>query len=405
LGLRAYSLTGRGQLWELADPKSFFGEKSMSTGTKASFNPDRREFGRLALAGAIGGTAFLSRIGAGAPKIHENSPGIKLSVQLPTDPSDEDLQFVKQLGVGYVNIPTGGERATYENFLRLRQKVEAAGLRVWNIGNSNVHNMEEVTLNLQGRDAKIEEYKAYLRNLSRAGIFYTTYAHMGNGIWSTAREPTRGGASARAFDQAKADKGNWAGKVFTGPLTHGRVYSKQEIWDNYSYFIKAVVPVAEQEGIRIGIHPDDPPVPELGGVPRCIFSSFDGYKRALEIANSPNVGMCLCVGCWLEGGKLMGKDVIETIRYYGRLGKLFKVHFRNVNAPLPHFVETFLDDGYMDMYKVMKALCEARFDGALIADHVPAMAGGGRVGTAHSIGYMKALLERAKAEPGLRACQ
>jgi hypothetical protein len=86
------------------------------------------------------------------------------------------------------------------------------------------------------------------------------------------------------------------------------------------------------------------------------------------------------VGCWLEGGKL------------------FKVHFRNVNAPLPHFVETFVDNGYMDMYKVMKALREVKFDGAVIADHVPGMVGGGRVGTAYSIGYIKALLDQVNAE-------
>lgn len=366
------------------------------------YKPGRREFGKIAFAGALGGADFLYRPATGAPKVRNNTPGIKLSVQMPTNPTDEDLQFVRQLGVEYVNIPTGGENSTFENFLRLRKRVEAVGLKVWNIGNSDVHNMEEVTLNLPGRDRKIEEYKTYLRNLGRAGIYYTTYAHMGNGIWSTERELSRGGAPARAFDLAKAEKGTWAGKVFTGPLTHGRTYSKQEIWDNYSYFVKAVVPVAEEEGIRIGIHPDDPPVPDLGGVPRCIFGSFDGYKRALEIADSPNVGMCLCVGCWLEGGTLMGKDVLETISYFGGRRKLFKVHLRNVNAPLPHFVETFLDDGYLDMYKVMKALYGVGFDGAVIADHIPVMAGGTKTGTAYSIGYMKALLERAKAEPGVQ---
>ncbi len=370
----------------------------MPASGKNRHTPGRREFGRIAVAGAIGCADFLSRPAAAVPKTYSHPPGIKFSVQMPTDPTDEDLQFVRQLGVEYVNIPTGGENSTLENFLRLRKKVEACGLKVWNIGNSNVHNMEEVTLNLPGRDRKIEEYKTYLQNLGRAGIYYTTYAHMGNGIWSTQREMTRGGASARAFDLAKADKGYWADKVFTGPLTHGRTFSKQEIWDNYTYFIRAVVRVAEEEGIRIGIHPDDPPVPELGGIPRCVFSSFDGYKRALELADSPNVGMCLCVGCWLEGGTLMGKDVLETISYFGQRRKLFKVHFRNVNAPLPHFVETFLDDGYMDMYKVMKALYEVGFDGAVIADHIPAMAGGTKTGTAHSIGYMNALLARAKAE-------
>jgi mannonate dehydratase len=351
----------------------------------------RRAFGRLAIAAAGGTTLFPAGWG-------KAGGGINLSIQIPTDPSDEDLQFVNQLGVEYVNIPTGGANATLENFMRLRTKVEAAGLKVWNIGNSNVHNMEEVTLNLPGRDEKIEEYKAYLRNLGKAGIHYTTYAHMGNGIWSTERELTRGCASSRAFDLAKADQGNWAGKIFKGPLTHGRTYTKEEIWENYRYFIKAVTPVAEKEGIRIGIHPDDPPVPELGGVPRCIFSSFDGYKGALEIAASPNVGMCLCVGCWLEGGKLMGRDVLETIRYFGGQGRLFKVHFRNVDAPLPHFVETFLDNGYMDMYRVMKALREVNFDGAVIADHIPGMIGGGRAATAYSIGYMKALLARANEE-------
>ena len=94
----------------------------------------------------------------------------------------------------------------------------------------------------------------------------------------------------------------------------------------------------------------------------------------------------------------MGKDALETIRHFGGLGKLFKVHFRNVEAPLPHFVETFPNSGYMDMYKVMKALVEANFDGVAIPDHIPRMAEGGRIGTAYTIGYMQALLDRAQEE-------
>jgi mannonate dehydratase len=110
------------------------------------------------------------------------------------------------------------------------------------------------------------------------------------------------------------------------------------------------------------------------------------------------VGICLCVGCWLEGGSGMGKDVFETIRYFGERKKLFKVHFRNVDQPLPHFVETFIDDGYMDMYKVVKALRQVDFDGVMIADHIPMMADDHRLGTAYTIGYMKALLNRVNAE-------
>src|SRR5205809_1235889 len=174
----------------------------------------RRNFIKLA-AGAVATSAVWKPLEAqAATKLEPLPRGIKVSLQISTDASDEDLQFAQQLGVAYVNIPTGGNKATLENFIRLKQRVEAAQLKVWNIGNSNVHNMPEVTLNLPGRDQKIEEYKTFLRNLAKAGIFYTTYAHMGNSIWSSARETTRGGASSRAFDMAKGPKGNWAGKVF-----------------------------------------------------------------------------------------------------------------------------------------------------------------------------------------------
>jgi mannonate dehydratase len=365
---------------------------------RAKFGLDRRRFTKLALMGTLGGAGLLSQARQSAAKLPNIMPGIKIAVQMGPDPSDEDLQFVRQLGVEYITIWLHSDGSTYENFMRLRRKAEGASLKIWNIGNLDLHNMPDVTLNLQGRDQKIEEYKAYLRNLGKAGIAYTTYAHMGNGIWSSEREKTRGGALARAFDMSKSHFGQFDGKIYNGPLTHGRIYSEREIWDNYTYFIKAVTPVAEETGVRIGIHPDDPPVPQLGGVPRCIFSTFEGYKRAFEIADSPNIGMCLCCGTWLEGGKAMGKDLLETIRYFGARDKIFKVHFRNVSAPLPHFVETYVDDGYMDMSKVMRALHKANFDGGLIADHIPETVGGPRVGTAYSVGYMKALLKETTRE-------
>ena len=147
--------------------------------------------------------------------------------------------------------------------------------------------MPEVTLNLPGRDRKIEEYKQYLRNLAKAGIFYTTYAQMGNGIWSSERETTRGNARARAF-RLETARGNGPTRSLKAPLTHGRKVRRRSSGRTIRNFIRQVVPVAEEVGIRIGIHPDDPPVPELGGVPRCIFGNFDGYVRALEIANSPS---------------------------------------------------------------------------------------------------------------------
>ena len=340
-------------------------------------------------------SAAAARAAVGAKKpLPPLEPGIKITLQIPNTCAEEDLAFAKQIGVQYVNSGTTG--GTYEDFVRIKSKVEASGLHLANVGNTRVHNMPEVTLNLAGRDAKIEEYKQYLRNLGRAGIGYTTYAHMGNGIWSSDPETTRGGAKARAFHQNTA-KGWWIEKTFDGPLTHGRRYSKEELWENWTYFIRQVAPVAEEVGVRIGIHPDDPPVPELGGIPRCIFGNYDGYVRALEIANSPNVGVCLCCGTWMEGGKTMGRDCLGAIEGFARMGKLWKVHFRNVTGPAPDFVETYIDDGYTDMKKVMRALVKADFRGILIADHVPQMIGDRRTGWAYSIGYIRALYDMARA--------
>ena len=327
---------------------------------------------------------------------------MKIALQARTEPSEEDITFIHQLGLDQVVLWTNGSdpsKASAEYFASRKEIYGDAGINVFGFGNIKVHNQDSIVLKLPGRDEKIEEYLTHLRNLGKAGIGYTTYAHMANGIWKTERESARGGASARAFDLAKLDTegyGSWDRKTYKTPLSHDRKYTSDEIWTNYEYFVRKAAPVAEQEGVNIGIHPDDPPVEELAGVPRCIFSSFDGYKRALEIADSPNVGICLCVGCWLEGGTLMGKDVLETIDYFGKQNKIFKVHFRNVNQPLPHFTETFLDDGYADMYKILKALKKVNFNGVFIADHIPRMING--AGTAFSIGYMKGLLERVNAE-------
>jgi len=328
----------------------------------------------------------------------EVSPGMKIAAQVSPEASQADLQLIRQMGVEYAVVWTNAEKASYEYYASRKEIFAKEEVKIYGFGNSSVHNQDAIVLNLPNRDEKVEEYKRHLRNLGKAGIPYTTYAHMANGIWSTEREVTRGGAPARAFDVEKARVGYWDGAEYRAPLSHGREYSQDEIWENFTRFIQEVAPVAEEAGVRIGIHPDDPPVPELGGVPRCIFSNFEGYRRALEIADSPNVGMCLCVGCWLEGGELMGKSAVETIHYFGERKKLFKIHFRNVNQPLPHFVETFIDDGYGDMYPVIQALRDVEFDGVLIADHIPMMGDDFRLGTAYTLGYMKALVDRAVKE-------
>lgn len=335
------------------------------------------------------------------PGYYGSSPGIQIGTQLSATATDEEIQFVKQLGVEWVM--TGFRDAndhTLENYIALRKRFESHGLRIYRLANHSCHNMPQVTLNLPGRDEKIQEYLQYIRNLGAAGIYYSTYAHMGNGIWSSGREEIRGGALARAFHIDDPNKvGRWISEQFKEPLSYDREYTEEELWDNYTTFIKQVVPVAEEAGVYIGIHPDDPPVYPLGGIPRCIFGSFEGYRRAIDMADSPNIGVCLCTGCWLEGGEAMGRDVVETIHYFGERKKLFKVHFRNVTKPMPAgFVETYMDDGYFDMYRIVQALQDVGFDGAIMSDHLPHMVGGRYAAEAYGIAYMKGLVNAARSQ-------
>jgi len=340
----------------------------------ATFDLARRDFAKL----AVGGAALLSNAVPSSAKMTPIPPGIKIGTSVG-QASPDMMLYLKQLGVTWLSVAPQQATANAEGFIKQREEWEAGGFKVYNIGSGvgpsgSLHNMPEVTLNLPGRDQKIEEYLNYIRYLGKARIPYSTYAHMGNGIWRSGRETLPRGYSGSTLDLSSPDaRGNWAGKSYAEPLSHGRVFTKEEIWENYTYFIKKVVPVAEEAGVRIGIHPDDPPQPMLAGVPRCIFSNFEGYKRAIEIANSPNIGVCLCCGSWLEGGKMTGADPVEMIKYFGPKKKLFKIHFRNVSAPLPHFTETMIDDGYYDMSKIMRALVEVKFEGIVIPDHVPGL--------------------------------
>ena len=242
----------------------------------------------------------------------------------------------------------------------------------------------------------IDRYLQYITDLGKAGIHYATYAHMGNGIWrNDQRRPVRGGASAKGLDLEVPNRSVSFGD-FHWPLSHGRVYSEEELWENYEYFIRQVVPVAQSAGVYIGIHPDDPPFHTIAGVPRRIFGTFDGYKRALAIAGSPHIGACLCVGCWLEGGEDMGCTPEEFIRHFAAQGQLFKLHVRNVTAPLSSpggFNETFPDAGYYNLVNVLEALDETGFDGVIMNDHLIDMVGGHYTCEAYFTAYLKGAVD------------
>jgi mannonate dehydratase len=252
-----------------------------------------------------------------------------------------------------------------------------------------------IQLGRKGRDEDIALYQSFLKSLGELAIPVANYDfHPGN-TYTTAQVERRG-YRTREFNlddfKSRVEKRRFE-----------REYSAEEIWENYTHFLKSVLPVAEQANIKLALHPDDPPVAKMNGVAK-ILTHYDGYKRAEQIAGgSKHWGLTFCVGTWAEGGDRMGKNVFEMIRDFGRRGKILDVHFRNVSAPLPHFVETFPDEGYLDLYQVMRTLREVGFNGAMEPDHVPQLTGDKGIrpgGTAYCIAVMRAWLRRANAEVG-----
>jgi mannonate dehydratase len=301
--------------------------------------------------------------------------------------TDDMLRFAKQLGVSGVLLNTpvlpGDKRWEYMDLVQLRATVEDYGLTLEALENVPLQFYDKAMLGLPERDEQIENYQETIRNVGRAGIPILGYHWMPNSVWRTSTTTLgRGGAHVTSFD---------LGLVQNAPLTHGRVYGDDEMWQNYAYFLKAVLPVAEEFGVKLALHPDDPPVESLGGIAR-LFRGFEGFRRGvLEIAPSPNHGLDFCMGCWSE----MGKGVIEPIEYFGSRGKIFYVHFRDVQGVVPKFQECFIGEGNVSTVEAMRALKRVGFTGFFIDDHVPHMVDDsdfGHRGRAHATGYILGLL-------------
>jgi len=327
---------------------------------------------------------------------HWSAKGLKLGIshQRPEELHDKHFDYLKQMGVEYLEIRIPSERSSLKNIIEIRDKVEKAGLKVFEIMLADKYNFKGAALGFPGRDEEIVFFQNFLRDLGRAGIDTTTYAWQTGGIYKTGTTKTRG-CRTRLFELESA---------MAEPDSYNKDFSGAEIWDNYEYFIKRVLPVAEDAGVRLQLHPNDPPVTHRG-VPR-IFSSRNAFRNAMEIADhSPYSGMLFCTGTFAEmsGPEGKGEDLVEAIHEFGSRGHIYQVHFRNVSSTLPDFHETYPDDGYLNMYKVMKALGEVNFNGMVVPDHVPfcenSEAGPG-AGEAYIFGYIRALIQAVETELG-----
>lgn len=326
--------------------------------------------------------------------------------------TEDKLRFAAQIGASGIQLNTPklpGDAQWEEKDLRaLVVKAREYGLPIEAIENVPVHFYDKAMLGLPGRDEQIEHYRTTVRNIGRAGIPILGFHFMPNSVWSTDRRaPGRGGAGCRQFDMAVVETATSAdelrqylptglGRQSAMPLAKpGEVlYTEEQMWANYEYFMRAVLPAAEEAGVRLALHPDDPPVPMLGGVAR-LFYKPENFKRAWRLnPDSDAWGLDLCLGCCSEmGGKTAVRDMIE---FFGPKGRIFYVHFRDVQGVVPNFTECFIGEGNFDPAEVIVLLKRSGFTGFLLDDHSPHMDGDSEWchrGRAHAIGYMQGLMQ------------
>lgn len=317
--------------------------------------------------------------------------------------TDELLQLMKQLGVkdvlltphrhpGFESAMPMGRAWTYDEITEVQEKIESYGLRLFAFEKMPIP-LYEILLDNDTREEKMDAIKTTIRNMGRAGVPVLGYSgHPPDGAVRTSRTvKIRGGAEASAFSDSDIDDGS---------LLFDRRYTEDEIWSLYEEYLQEILPIAEEAAITLAVHPSDPPLREIGGIP-LLFRNFKNFKKVMEIASSDNHALKFCLGCWSE----MDEDIPEVLRYFGG-DNIAYVHFRDVVGTVPEFYETFLDDqrSNFDEYKVLQTLQDIDFSGVMTPDHVPMMEGdsdwefGGTTGRTFTIGYLKGLLKGAQSQ-------
>lgn len=293
---------------------------------------------------------------------------------------------------GYAAGHTAADLPWDEGALRLlKQRYEDAGLDL--VGIEDSPPLDRARLGLPGRDEEIEHFCTQVRAMGKLGIPMLCYNWMAVIPWlrTSVALRGRGGALVTGFDRAVLEglPPTWAGEV-----------SAEQFWDAFAYFIRRVAPVAEQAGVRLALHPDDPPLAPLRGLGR-IMNSVEAFQRVIDLIDSPANAITLCQGNFT----LMTDDLPGVIRDFGRQGRIAFAHFRDVRGTRERFVETFHDEGQTDMYACMKAWVEIGYDGPMRPDHVPTLETDSNenpaysnLGRLHAIGYMTGLREAAMAE-------
>lgn len=364
----------------------------------------------------------LTAVGLGASALSETAPAVEpanntqrkaglpkrralMKVGHQHDHSEETLRLLAGLGVNNIcsGLPSAklDDNWTVENLTKFRERVEGFGLKLDMIplplSSAYIARAENPNILLgksPERDREIDQLCEMIRNAARAGIPALKYNMSILGVVSTEPTPGRGGSISRTFvyDKAKQEPA----------LTEAGPVNADVYWERITYFLKRVMPVAEEYKVRLACHPHDPGMPRGKGFRgvETVLGSVDGLKRFVEITPSPYHGLNFCQGTVSEMLQKPGEEIFDVIRYFGSRGKIFNVHFRNIRGGFLKFQETFIDDGDVDMLKAMRVYKEVGYDGMMMPDHVPKIAGDVKSlqAFAFTFGYIKALIAAVAAE-------
>jgi len=310
--------------------------------------------------------------------------------------SDENLRLAIQCGV--TDITTRYPGPQLDDLSRVKRRIEAFGLRLSVIeGYLPIENIKI------GRDdgSELDELKSLIRNMGQAGIGILCYNFMAGTDWVRTRLDIqdRGRAKVTAFDLNEVEQAIRLGHDGAGTMApvDAETISVDALWKNLKSLLREIVPVAEDAGVVLAMHPDDPPLSEFLGKAR-IMNSVENFERLVELSPSEANAICFCQGTFAE----MGVDIPGAIK---RLGKHIRyVHFRDVRGTKESFTETFHDDGPTDMVAAMRAYREIGFDGPMRPDHVPQLVGEDEgepgytmKGRLFAFGYMRGLIQATKS--------
>ncbi len=289
---------------------------------------------------------------------------------------------------------------TYDLLASLKKEIGSYGLQLEAIENLDPSHWYDILLDGPRREEQVENLKQLIRDMGKAGIPVLGYYFSLAGVWGwTSRKEGRGAPASVVFDESGVDVNQ--------PIPQGMVWnmwykeqnekqfispvSRDEMWERLTYFLNHLLPVAEENGVRLVAHPDDPPLPEMRQTAR-LFYSPKQYERLLEVNDSPASGFEFCLGTLQE---MPGSDVYSLLDKYSASDRIGYIHFRNVIGKAPRYREAFVDEGDLDMVRVMQILKKNNYDGVLIPDHTPEMStpAGWHSGMAFALGYMRGVIQ------------